>query len=110
LGNGFSVTPGVLQAGSQDMAGLQSECLSISRNVVAALSSMAGSAGHAGLEGALNAAAGRGNQAYTSMWAAYGHTSESLAASAQNYSSTDTGTANRIRSLVPGFFGGGPQP
>jgi hypothetical protein len=88
----------------------QDDCLTISRDVVATISGMAGSAGHAALMAALTGAARRGNRAYTCMWAAYGHTSKSLATAGQGYAEADQGIARQIRTLAPGFFHGGAQP
>lgn len=110
MGDGFSVMPAALRAGSQNVANLHSKCSAISRDTVTALSAMVGSAGNAALEDALRMATGRGNRAYTSMWAAYGHASKSLAYSAQNYSSADEGIANHVKTMVPGFFRDWPQP
>lgn len=89
MGQGFTVRTSELQAGSQDMAALQGRCQLIAEYVEATLTAMAGSAGHADLASALTGAAGRGNRAFTGMWAAYGHASNGLAASAQNYANTE---------------------
>jgi hypothetical protein len=110
LGQGFSVRPSGLSAGSHDIGELQGRCQLIAQYVVATLTSMSGSAGHAGLAAALKDAAGRGDTAYTGMWAAYGHTSHSLAASANTYSSADQAIADQIRALIRGGGRRGPQP
>jgi hypothetical protein len=110
VGQGFSVRPSGLSAGSQDMGALQRRCQLIAEYVVATLSSMAGSAGHAGLASALQGAAGRGDQAYTGMWAAYGHASQGLAASATTYSGTARAIATQLRAVIRGGRRGGPQP
>jgi uncharacterized protein YukE len=89
MSQGFTVTPFVLQVGSQDVADLQDTCQAIADNVAGTLTAMAGSASHQGLCAALTRAAGQGNRAFTTMWAAYGHTSQGLAASAQNYLDAD---------------------
>jgi hypothetical protein len=81
MSQGFSVVADELGAGSQDMAYLQQNCQAIAEDVLAALTGMAGEAGHAGLGAALSAAARGGNHAFTGMWAAYGHTSQTLATS-----------------------------
>ncbi|HUA27745.1 MAG TPA: hypothetical protein VMC03_02585 [Streptosporangiaceae bacterium] len=109
MGAGFSVRPSGLSAGGQDMGDLQARCQLIAQYVVATLTSMSGSAGHAGLAAALKGAAGRTDTVYTGMWAAYGHTSQSLAASADTYSSADQAIANQIRALIRGGWRGGPQ-
>jgi len=85
VGSGFTVRTGALVSGSQDIAGLQGRCLAIAEDAVASLAAMAGSAGHPGLASALSGAAERGNGAFAGMWAAYGHASQSLAATAANY-------------------------
>ena len=89
MSQGFSVTPFVLQMGSQDVAGLQDTCQAIADDVARTLTAMAGSAGHQGLSAALTRAAGQGDRSFTTMWAAYGHNSQGLAASAQNYLDAD---------------------
>jgi hypothetical protein len=110
VNQGFSVRPGGLSAGSQDMGSLQGRCQLIAEYVVATLASMAGSAGHAGLASALKGAAGRGNKAYTGMWAAYGQASQGLAASANTYSSAEQAIADQVRSVIGGGWHAGPQP
>lgn len=85
MSQGFTVTPFVLRVGSQDVAGLQGTCQAIAEDVAGTLAAMAGSAGHQGLSASLTRAAGQGGRSFTTMWAAYGHTSHGLAASAQNY-------------------------
>lgn len=57
---------------------------------------MARSACHEGLSAALTRAAGQGNRAFTTMWAAYGHTSQGLAASAQNYLDADQSVISNL--------------
>jgi hypothetical protein len=106
VSQGFSVRPGELRAGSLDVADLQGRCQVLAEYVVATLSAMAGSAGHPGLASALTGAAGRGNRAFAGMLAAYGHASDGLAASAQNYSSTDQAIAGQARRV--GWSLGGP--
>jgi hypothetical protein len=106
VGQGFSVRTDELRAGSQDMAALQGRCQIIAQYVVATLTAMAGSAGHPGLASALTGAAGRGNRAFAGMLAAYGHASNGLAASAQNYADADQANAGRARRA--GWFLGGP--
>jgi hypothetical protein len=104
MGAGFSVTPPALQAGSENVAGLQSRCLAVGEDAVQALTAMAGAAGHPGLESALSGAAGRGNSAFTGMWAAYGHCSQGLAGSAQTYASNENALANRIGTMYHSAF------
>jgi uncharacterized protein YukE len=104
MGAGFSVTPSALQAGSQDVASLQGRCMAVGQDAVGALTAMAGTAGHPGLESALTGAAGRGNKAFTGMWAAYGHCSQGLATSAQTYSSNESALANRIGTVYRTAF------
>jgi hypothetical protein len=110
VGQGFTVSPSGLETGSQVTGGLQSRCELIAEYVVTTLTAMASSSGHAGLESALKAAAGTGNRAYTDMWAAYGHASQSLAASAHSYSSADQSIAGRAGALIQGGSHGGLQP
>jgi uncharacterized protein YukE len=97
VGQGFSVRTDGLRAGSQDMAALQGRCQIIAEYVVATLTAMAGSAGHPGLASALTGATRRENRAFTDMLAAYGHASNGLAASAQNYADTDQAIAGEAR-------------
>jgi uncharacterized protein YukE len=96
MSQGFSVTPFVLQVGGQDVAGLQDTCQAIAQDVAGALTAMAGSAGHQGLSEALTRAAGQGNRTLTTIWAAYGHTSQGLAASAQNYLDADQSVVSNL--------------
>jgi hypothetical protein len=109
MSQGFTVRSSGLQAGSQEVADLQARCQVIAQSVVMTRKAMAGSAGHAGLATAFNDAAGKGDRAYTGAWAAYGHTSQGLAASAKNYSSTEKANLNQI-STVWGGLRWGPQP
>ena len=75
MGQGFTVTPFVLEAGGQDMFGLQQPCQAIARDVAKALTGMAGAAGHPGLSAALTDAAGQGLATATTVPAARaGHT------------------------------------
>ena len=96
MSQGFSVTPFVLQSGSQDVASLQSTCQAIAADVAGTLTAMAGSAGHQGLSAALTRAAGQGDRSFTTMWAAYGHTSQGLASSAQNYLDADQSVVSNL--------------
>jgi uncharacterized protein YukE len=96
MSQGFSVTPFVLQVGSQDVASLQDTCQAIAQDVAGTLTAMADSAGHQGLSAALTRAAGQGNRAFTTMWAAYGHTSQGLASSAQNYLNADQSVVSSL--------------
>jgi hypothetical protein len=89
VGQGFTVKPSALQSGSEGATGLQEYCLAVAQDAVETLGAMAGSAGHADLASALTDAAGRGDKAFTGMVAAYGHCSQSLAASAQTYTSAE---------------------
>jgi uncharacterized protein YukE len=110
MSQGFTVTPFVLQTGSQDVAGLQETCQAIAEDVAGTLSAMAGSAGHEGLSAALTGASGRGNRAFTTMWAALGHTSQSLATSAQNYLNADQKIVSNLSPFLGGGFGGDLKP
>jgi hypothetical protein len=117
VGEGFSVKPRGLEAGSQVVADLQSRCQLIAEHVVRTLAAMAGSAGHAGLVSALTAAAAKGDRAYTGMWAAYGHTSHGLAGSARAYATSDQAVAAKAGAIAslggkatPGDQHGEPQP
>jgi hypothetical protein len=101
VGQGFSVRPGQLLAGSQNVAALQGRCQLIADYVVETLTAMAGSAGHAGLASALTGAAGRGDRAFTGMCAAYGHASNGLAASGQNYAGADQAAAGAVDGVWP---------
>jgi hypothetical protein len=96
MSQGFSVTPFVLQTGSEDVASLQSTCQAIAADVAGTLTAMAGSAGHQGLSAALTRAAGQGDRSFTTMWAAYGHTSQGLASSAQNYLDADQSVVSNL--------------
>ena len=101
MGQGFSVRPAELQAGSQDVAVLQARCKLIADYVLATMTAMAGSAGHARLVSALTGASSQGNRAFTGMWAACGHASNGLAASAQNYMGTDQAIARALQQGSP---------
>lgn len=106
MGQGFSVRTGELRAGSQDMADLAGRCQVIAEYVVTTLTAMAGSADHPGLASALTETAGRGNRAFIGMQEAFGHASNALAASAQNYDVTDqavAGEAQRVGWLLRGL-------
>jgi hypothetical protein len=103
VGEGFSVNPAKLRAGSQQVAGLQNRCELIAGDTGDTLTGMAGSAGHAGLASALSGAAGQGAKAFSVMLAAYGHVGGSLAASAANYSSTERSIAAKAGSIFEGL-------
>ena len=103
MSTGFTVRTGLLTAGSRDVAELQGRCLAIAEDAVAALAAMAGSAGHPSLVSALGDAAKRGNGAFAGMWAAYRHTSQSLAATAATYDRAEQANAARAQSVVPGL-------
>jgi hypothetical protein len=103
MSQGFSVRPSGLQAGSQEVADLQSRCQVIAQSVVMTLKAMASSAGHVGLATAFDDAAGKGDRAYTGAWAAYGHTSQGLSASAKNYSGTEQANVKQISTMWSGL-------
>jgi hypothetical protein len=110
MSQGFTVRPSGLQAGSQDVAALQSRCQGIAQYIVMTLQAMAGASGHTGLAAAFSDAAGKGDRAYTGAWAAYGHASQGLAASAKNYSDVEQAIIGQIPTVAPVRFRGGPQP
>jgi hypothetical protein len=100
VGHGFSVNPAKLQAGSQQVSGLQNRCELIANDAVAALAGMAGSAGHPALASALNGAAGQSMVTFWGVGAAYQHVSDGLANSAANYSSTDRAIAVKAGNIL----------
>jgi hypothetical protein len=110
MSQGFTVTPFVLQVGSQDVAGLQNTCQAIAEDVAGTLSAMAGSASHQGLSAALTKAAAQGDRSFTTMWAAYGHTSQGLAASAQNYLDADQKVVSNLGLFLGDRVRAGLQP
>jgi uncharacterized protein YukE len=110
MSQGFTVTPFVLQAGSQDVAGLQDTCQAIAQDVAGTLTAMAGSASHQGLSAALTRAAGQSGRSFTTMWAAYGHTSQGLAASAQNYLDAEQKTISNLGLFLGDRVRAGLQP
>ena len=110
MSQGFTVRPSGLQAGSQDVAAMQSRCQGIAQYIVMTLQAMAGAAGHAGLAAAFSDAAGKGGRGYTGAWAAYGHASQGLAASAKNYLHAEQAVISQIPTAAPGSFRGGPRP
>jgi hypothetical protein len=97
VGQGFTVVPDSLSAGSQDIAGLFSACEENGSDAVAALVGMAGAAaGHAALEEALLGAAGQGAKTFLDMGAAYQHVSSSIEATASTSASTEGDIATRV--------------
>jgi uncharacterized protein YukE len=108
MSQGFSVEPFVLQVGSQDVGGLQNTCQDIAEDVADALTAMADSAGHQGLSAALTEAAGEGNRAFTMMREAYGHASQGLATSAQNYLDADQRVIDSLGLSLRDRFRAGP--
>jgi hypothetical protein len=110
VSQGFSARPSGLQAGSQDVAALQSRCQAIAQYIVVTLQAMAGASGHTGLAAAFNDAAGKGGRGYTGAWAAYGHASQGLAASAKNYSDAEQAIISQIPAVAPGILRGRLQP
>ncbi len=103
MGQGFSVNAAKLGAGSEDVAGLQGSCESITGDAVDALAGMAGSAGHAGLASALTGAAGQGFKAFVEMAVAYRHVSDSLTASAETYAGTERAIAAQAGAIFEGL-------
>lgn len=95
-GQGLTVDAGKLAAGSQDVAALKARCEVIASDAVTALDAMAGSAGHAGLVSALADAAGHGARTFEQAGAAYRHVSDSLTASAANYTATEHGLTQQV--------------
>jgi hypothetical protein len=67
VGQGFSVSPSKLQAGSQEVSRLQERNLIIAEDVIGALGGMTGSAGHAGLVSALSGAEGQGVRTFWAL-------------------------------------------
>ena len=110
IGQGFSVSPSKLQAGSHDVADLREIWRGVAGNAVEALASMAGSAGDPDLASALTHAAGRGNTAFTGLLAAYGHVSSSLTSNAANYTQSDQKVVSNLTPFLGLGFRGGPQP
>jgi hypothetical protein len=100
VGSGFTVRTGALVSGSQDIAGLRDRCLAIAEDAVASMAAMADLVGHPSLASALSGAAERGNGAFAGMWAAYGHSSQSLAATAANYDGAEQANVARSGELL----------
>jgi hypothetical protein len=90
---GLSFNAEALQAKGSEALSLQQYCLAVAMDVVEAMASMAGSAGHPGLESALTDATGRGNKAFTGMIAAYGHAYQGLTGTAQILGETEQSNA-----------------
>ena len=103
MGQGFSVNPSKLRAGSQDVTGLHGRCESIAGDAVDALAGMAGAAGHAGLASAMSGATGQGFRAFVEMGVVYRHVSDSLTASAETYASTERNLAARAGAIFGEF-------
>lgn len=110
MGQGFSVVPSQLTAGSNDVAGLQEIWRGLAGNAIDALAAMAGSAGHPDLTSALNGAAGRGYKSFTGLSAAYGHVRSSLTSTAANYTHSDQNAASNLTPFLGPGFRGGPKP
>ena len=96
---GFTVKPSTLQTQSEGASNLQVYGEAVAVDAVQALASMAASAGHPGLASALKNAAGRGDKVFSGMVAAYGHTSQSLAAAGQTYANADQANATRAKGV-----------
>lgn len=99
MGNGFTVNSAGLVTGGENVTGLQDRCLAIAEDAVASMAAMSGSAGHPGLASALDSAAQRGDGTFAGMWAAYGHASKSLAASAATYDNAEQANIGKIRAI-----------
>jgi|SRR5580704_6486352 hypothetical protein len=100
MGQGFSVSAGKLQAGSQDVSGLLKQCMLVAEDAVDALAGMAGSAGHAGLASALAGAAGQGARTFWGLGAAYQHVGASLAATSETYAGTEKAISARFGAIL----------
>jgi hypothetical protein len=100
VGQGFSVSVGKLQAGSQEISGLRGRCLIIAADAVDALARMAGSAGHVGLVPALDEAESQGGRTFSALSAAYQHVSLGVAASAETYADTERGIAAQAGTIL----------
>jgi hypothetical protein len=99
VGQGFSVRASKLQVGSQDVADLQGSWQVLADSAVTAMDAMAGSVGHADLAAALSQTAGKGNKAFTDLWAAYGHVCDGLTSCAANYTKADQAIAASARAV-----------
>jgi hypothetical protein len=110
MGQGFSVSPSHLQAGSHDVAGLKEIWEGLAANAVEALASMAGSAGDVGLASALTGAADRGYKSFTGLSAAYEHVRSSLTSNAANYTKSDQKVVSNLQPFLGLGFNGGLKP
>jgi len=96
VSQGFTVSAAGLSAGSRDIAGLFSTCEENGSDAVAALVGMAGTAGYAVLEEALQGAAEQGMKTFLDMGAAYQHVGASLEVTAATYSGTEGDITTKI--------------
>ena len=100
MGKGFSVRPGTLAAGSQQVSDLVDRCGTIASDAVQALAAMEGSAGHQPLASALGGAAGTSTRSFLDIGAVYQHVSQSLSASAGTYTSTEQGLISKSQGIA----------
>jgi hypothetical protein len=103
VGQGFSVNAAKLHSGSQQVTDLQNRCELIAQDAVGTLTSLAASAGNAGLASALDVSASQGTSTFSAMAAVYGHVSSSLAASASNYGNIERGITAKAGSIFEGL-------
>jgi hypothetical protein len=100
VAQGFTVRTSELAAGGKDMAALLDTCGKIASDAVTAVSGMGEAAsGHAGLAGALLAAAERSTKTFLDISAAYQHTGISLDATAGTYAKTENDNAGKINAI-----------
>jgi hypothetical protein len=99
VGQEFSVSPGNLRAGSQDVSELLNRGLLIAQDAVEALAGMAGATGHVGLASALTGAAGQGARTFWVVGTAYQHVSASLITASETYSNAERSIAARAAAI-----------
>lgn len=101
-GNGYTVQPGALTAGSQQVGELQSECRQIASSVTEAFAALAAAAGNAGVESAARNAGVSALKQFLNANAGYQHTARELSNTAATYAKAEADAASAVSGTGPG--------
>jgi hypothetical protein len=104
-GDGYTVQPSVLRAGSTQVSDLQSEWTKLAGSVTEAFSALAAAAGDAGVESAAQGAGVSALKQFLNANAGYQHTTQGLLNSATTYANAESNAISAVTSVSPGGTG-----
>jgi hypothetical protein len=110
MGNGFTVSPGVLQAGSGQLAGLRDEVDRAGSAAVSALIGAADSCGNGPVQAALSSFAKTTMQRFMDAMAGCQVTSDRLAQTSQQYRQADNLARQAAQAVQPPLLPGARPP